>query len=277
MKESRSRKLRKSGLTLIELLLAISILAVMSVVTYLCFDIVVRTWQTGTEIAATAGQGEYVVEQLAAGLRSAYYPDTGKSDYAYGFTLADGGDSETTTDTIGWTKTGAALVGEDASFVDIPHRVTVKIQEYGTNGSDGDGLSVQAYRQALQLDDFNPETDIEFALIAPKVVGFNCRVLDKDQPVKDDLPNWVDEWKWSNSLPNKVELTLYLKPDKEGEEPIEIKRIVSIPMADFSQNPEKQDTSQSSKDQQQQQGTRRVQPGQGGVRQMQRNPTGGIR
>lgn len=274
MKKPKSRSLRKSGLTLIELLLAISILAVMSVVSYLCFDIVVRTWQTGTEIAATAGQGEYVIEQLAAGLRSAYYPDTGKSDYAYGFTLSDGGDSETSTDTIGWTKTGAALVGEDASFVDIPHRVSVRIQQYGQKGNDGDGLSVQAYRQALQLDDFNPETDIEFALIAPRAIGFNCRVLDKDQPVKDDLPNWVDEWKWSNSLPSKVELTLYLNPDKEGEEPLEIKRIVSIPMADFSQNPEQQDTSQSSKDQQQQQGVRRQQQGQGGVRRIQ--PGGGL-
>ncbi len=231
-----------SAFTLLELMLAVSILAVMTVVTFFCFDIVVNTWQSGLEVANSNNEGAYAIDQLAAGLRSAYYPNTGESDYKYGFAFIDGGDGTYTTDTIEWTKMGPALVGEDASFVEMPHRVVVRVQQYGKNGNDGDGLSVKAWRQDLQLDEFKPDEDLEFFLLAPRVVGFNCRMLDKDNPIKDEEPNWIDEWTWSNSIPSKVELTIYLKPAKEKADPIAIKRIVDIPMAAFSQNPQAKDS-----------------------------------
>lgn len=228
----------RSGLTLIELLLAVSILAIIGTFSYLCFDTVVHAWRTGVETANASGQAEYVLDQLAAALKSAYYPNTGQSTYEYGFAFQDGGDEERTSDTIEWTKTGATLVGEQSAFAEIPHRTVVRVAKVGSRRRGNEGLCVRAWRQALNPDDFEPE-QVEWLLLAPRVIGFNCRMLDLDNPIKDDQPNWVDEWSHSNALPSKVELTLYLSPpdDRKGK-PLKMQRIVSIPMAAYSQNPQ---------------------------------------
>jgi hypothetical protein len=89
----------------------------------------------------------------------------------------------------------------------------------------------------LQLEDFKPEEEVKEFILAPRVIAFNCRVLDKTQPKKDDLPNWQDEWKFSNSIPKAVEITLFMEPIKEDDDPLEIKRIVEIPMSDLSLKP----------------------------------------
>jgi len=105
------------------------------------------------------------------------------------------------------------------------------------------GLMVNAWRVDLQLDDFDPSKDVTPIALSPKVIAFNCRMLDKDQPEKDDEPNWQDEWSTSNCIPKAVEITLYMKPVKEGGDPLEVKRVVEIPMFDLSQNPRKKSSS----------------------------------
>jgi hypothetical protein len=105
---------------------------------------------------------------------------------------------------------------------------------------------VSAWRVDLQLDDFDAST-VGAVSLSPRVIGLNCRMLDKDQPEKDDEPNWQDEWDYSNCIPKAVEITLYMRPIKEDEDPLEVKRVVEIPMFDLSQNPRNKSTSSSSK------------------------------
>ena len=47
----------------------------------------------------------------------------------------------------------------------------------------------------------------------------------------DNLERYSD---FSNRLPRAVEITLFLQPVEEGEEPLEMKRVVQIPMSDAS-------------------------------------------
>lgn len=94
-------------------------------------------------------------------------------------------------------------------------------------------------RVDLQRDSSRPSDDAPMIGLSPRVVGFNCRMLDKDQPMKDEEPNWQDEWDFSNSIPKAVEITLYMQPVQEDEEPVEVKRIMEIPLFDLSQNPRK--------------------------------------
>jgi hypothetical protein len=132
---------------------------------------------------------------------------------------------------------GPALVGEECGFSESPHRVFLSVFEGDRDGKTEKGLALRAWRIDLQLEDFKPEESVKEFILAPRVIGFNCRVLDKTQPKKDDLPNWQDEWKFSNSIPKAVEITLYMEPIKEGDDPLEIKRIVEIPMSDLSLKP----------------------------------------
>ena len=234
------------GLTLIELLLAITLMAIIASVTYFSFSAATRAWRTGTEAANSLHHADYVLEQLAMGLRSAYYPDAARPSGAYGLTLTDTGDGETARDTLGWVKLGSALVGADASVAGTPHRVEVSVLDPGTSDEPGlaeGGLAVSAWRLVALPEDFDPRTSVKPMLLTTRVVGFNCRVLDPENNLQEgDAPSIEDELKWddaweddrTNRLPFAVELSLYLDSGQEREPPIEVKRVVEIPCAPLS-------------------------------------------
>ncbi len=237
------KRVIQSGFTLIEMVMAIMILSIMMLISFFCFNAVVQAWTAGIEVSDAMGQADYVMEQLVSGLRSAYFPDSGISLYEYGFQLYDNGEDEDAMDSINWVKLGSALVGEDCGFAVSPHRIGI----YVGGDEDERGLRATAWRVDLQLDEFDPVEDVQAIGLSSRVIAFNCRVLDKDQPEKDDEPNWQDEWSTSNCIPKAVELTLYMEPPEnaEDDEPIEVKRIVRIPLWDISQNPRKKDDSKS--------------------------------
>ncbi len=219
--------------------MAVMILSVMMLMSFFCFDAVVQSWTAGIEVSDAMGQADYIMEQLVSGLRSAYYPDAGAQLDEYGFQLIDRGEEENALDEISWVKLGSALVGEDCGFAESPHRIRIGVNQEDEEG----GLIASAWRVDLQLDEFDPQEDVMPITLSPRVIAFDCRVLDKDQPEKDDEPNWQSEWSSSNSIPKAVELSLYMEPPAmaEDNEPIEIKRIVRIPLWDISQHPRPKD------------------------------------
>jgi len=231
------------GFTLIEVVMATMILSIMMLMSFFCFDAVVQSWTAGIEASDAMGQADYVMEQLVSGLRSAYYPDAGTKLDDYGFQLSDNGEDADARDSISWVKLGSALVGEDCGFAESPHRISISVSDE----EETRGLLAKAWRVDLQLDDFDPSEDVLPIGLSPRVIAFNCRVLDKDQPEKDDEPNWQDEWASSNCIPKAVEISLYMEPpaNAEDQDPIEVKRIVKIPLWDISQNPRKKDDSNS--------------------------------
>ena len=238
----------RSAFTLVEIVVSISILAVMMLISFFSFDAIVRSWRAGQEMSNTMGQADYVIDQVVAGLRSAYYPALGKQDYKYGFSLISDGDDATARDSISWVKMGPALVGEECGFSESPHRVSLSVFEGDRDGAVEKGLALRAWRIDLQLEDFKPDEEVTDFILAPRVIGMNCRVLDKTKPKVDALPNWQDEWKYSNSIPKAVELTLYMEPLKENEEPLEIKRIIEMPMSELSFTPVSNDTGKQTGD-----------------------------
>ncbi len=225
---------RAAGFTLVELLLALSLLGLLTVMLFTSFYTVTRAWDAGRAAIDSTGHADYLMEQLTVALRSAYTPGVGEK---YGLIFTNEGDEGADArDAIEWTKLGASLVGEDAEFAQVPHRVRVTV----TDPEDDlpGGFTVRAWRQDLQLEEFNPEEDAAELCLSPKVVGFNCRILDPDQPrTANDELNWIDEWTKTNALPTTLELTLWMEPPEAGEEPLESRRIVDLPMGVLSQNP----------------------------------------
>ena len=234
------------GLTLIELLLAITLMAIIASVTYFSFSAATRAWRTGTETANSLHHADYVLEQLVMGLRSAYYPDVNQPAGAYGMMLTDNGDDASARDTLGWVKLGSALVGADSPVAGTPHRVEVSVLDPGTSDEPGlaeGGLSVSAWRLVALPEDFDPTTSVKPMLLTTRVVGFNCRVLNPENNLQEgDAPSIEDELTWddaweddrTNRLPFAVELSLYLDSGQEREPPIEVKRVVEIPCAPLS-------------------------------------------
>ncbi len=212
------------GFTLLELLIAMSILAVAMTVAYMTFSTVVTAWKRGTTLTDNLHHGDFVIEQLVMAVRSAYYPDAKGPSPAYGFIHEDNGDGKGgESDVISWVKLGTALVGEDCKFAGSPHRTEFLIHK----DEDESFAAVKAWRILGQAEDFDPE-DLEPIILAKKVVGFNCRVAYE---VKEGEIEWLDDWDHTNRLPSAVEVTLYVDAMDKDKELIEMKRVIGIPVA----------------------------------------------
>jgi prepilin-type N-terminal cleavage/methylation domain-containing protein len=208
------------GFTLLEVLLAVTIMSLVATVTFMTFSAASSAWQRGTTLADNLHHGDYVIHQLVLGLRSAYYPE--RIDGEYGFWHEDGGDGETADDKISWVKLGGSLIGRNSPFAETPHRVEFFLD----TDSDGDeSAAVKSWRLQGQDDDFDSD-DVEPVFLSKRVVGFNCRMaweFDDDGEI-----DWLDEWEETNRIPTVVEVSLYVEPTVEGDDPVEMKRIVGL-------------------------------------------------
>ena len=224
--------MNRKGFTLLEMLLAVAILVVVSTVTYLTFSTVAMAWKKGMKLTDGIHHADYVLDQLCMGLRSAYYPDA-TSGEQYGFWLEDNGDGEYAADRISWVKLGYSLVGRNCRFAGTPHRVEFTL---GEEDSGRTAASVRAWRILGQVEDFDPDEDIEAEFMATGMTGFNCRPMDPESDLEEQEQEveWLDEWEDTNRIPTAVELTLYMEPLAEGEPPVEISRLVMIPVAGLS-------------------------------------------
>ena len=244
----------RRGFTMIELLLAVMLVGVMTVVCMFTFNAVSHGWQISTDYMDKMQRTDFALNQVISGLRSMYYPHDGKQDERYGFTLANNGDGEDpkSSDVISWSKTGSAIVGNKSAVADTVHCVQIMVLEEG-NSDYRDEVEVtglyarQCPDVALRPKDNADDIDYSFTneemyqpvLIADGVVGFNCRVLKTAEKVKaeNDDSAFEDEFAESNSVPYKVELTFRMA-DPEGRSyrsnTAPLMRIVRIPIHEQS-------------------------------------------
>lgn len=228
-------KARTQAFTLIEILVAVTLLAAAMAIALSAYFSVSRAWQRGVTLADNLNHGDYVTEQLVNGLRCAFYPPPqsnapgGWSDF--GFWLEKSGSGATARDKLSWVKTGAALLGPDNALYRGLHRVQVSVEE------DPDGMpavAVRAWHPYANMEAFDA-SQVEPFFISGKAQGLSCRVATN---CTDTGWEWMEDWKdeATNHLPAAVEITLYLDPIDRDDPPVEIKRLVEIPLAPLSWN-----------------------------------------
>ena len=241
----------RRGFTMLEILLAIMILSIMTIISALVFQTVVHNWTLATDMADNMQRVDYITAQVAYALRSAYFPTSGQASNADGFMLLDENERNEPelSDVITWTKLGNSIVGRNSRFAHSPHRVTLFVRsEKDADEDHPAGLIAQVIgEEKFRPEDFDEddETNWDWFLLGPQVQGFNCRVLDKDEPFKNDMANWQDTWDTSNCIPRRVQLTFWMKPIDDDKDPYPIVRVLEIPLWDISQNPLKTDSTAS--------------------------------
>ncbi len=253
-----------SAFTLIELILSITLLSVITVTAYLCLSTATRSWRVGVEAADAVNHGDYIMEQILMGLRSAYYPEVNSVDSGagqYGMQLENDGDEEQARDSLMWVKLGSALVGADSEVANTPHKVVLSIVGKGESGNeelDVGGLVLKSWRMSALPEDFDPDDEnyVKPLLLMPGVIGLNFRVFNPKDNLEegklpgveeessfelDDEEKWIDDdWTgdYTNRLPYAVEATLYLEPPDDRSDPIKVQRVTTLPTA-FLSWPEK--------------------------------------
>lgn len=233
------------GLTLIEVLLSMALLGTIVTIAYMTFATAVRSWRAGNRLADHLNHADYTIEQLVMGLRSAYYADTGRVEARYGFVHEPGEAGGYPADRFSWVKLGGALVGGDPLLSGTPHRVEVFVDPptgLSQELADGltHGLGVRAWRIDAQAVDFDPDS-VEAVFLSPRILGLQCRMAESEALTAMDPGEieWLDEWDAAvtNRLPRAVELTLFIEPARPDGEPLEVRRIVQLPMAERAWNP----------------------------------------
>lgn len=240
----------RRAFTLIEILLAAVLLAILTSLTMMTFNSVTHGWQVSTDYLDKMQRTDFALNQVVSGLRSLYYPHGGEQSYDYGFYLTDNGNGEDPdrSDVIEWSKRGSAIVGTKSAAADTVHRVQLMVLEEG-NHDYIDPIEVTGlYARhcpdvTLRPKDNRDDIDFTFAndemyqpvLVADGIVGFNCRVLPTDEKVEaeHDESLFEDTWETSNAVPYKIELTFYLA-DPDGRayrsDTAPIMRIVRMPL-----------------------------------------------
>lgn len=219
---------KPAGFTLVEILISISIMALATTIATSTFFVISRAYQHGTALTENLHYGDFLMDQLVLGLRSAHHPDASMGENSpYGFWLEDGGSGPRARDRISWVKTGWALIGDQSEVARVPHRI-----EFGLE-TDRDGqtvAAVKAWRTMLEPEDFDAER-LEPMVISRRIMGFECRFATN--VVNNELV-WESDWEATNRIPPAVELTLYLEPIESGAEPIKMRRVVGLPIAPLS-------------------------------------------
>ncbi len=217
------------GFTLVEILVAITIMAMATIIAVSTFSVVGRAYRHGTALAENLHYGDFLMDQLVLALRSAYHPEAAQgSDSAYGFWLEDGGSGPHARDRISWVKTGRALVGKRFA-AGVPHRVDFGVE----NDQDGNTVAaVRSWRAELETEDFKRDA-VPPTVVSRRIRGFECRVADDIDEIRQELV-WEDQWEQTNRIPPAVELTLYLEPIEEGADPVRVRRVVGLPIAPLS-------------------------------------------
>ena len=237
---------KESGFTLLELMMAIMIMSIMTLLSFFAFDAVIQSWHAGIEMSDSMQQVDYVMNEIESGLRSAYFSATVKKDDEKGLAFVKDGEGAEAHDSLEWMKLGRAFVGKlkaqdgKTEIAEMPHRVRIYVSEGDRNSDEPAGLMAKAWSNDFRdtdKEEFDVEKDVKPILVSPRVTAMECKVL-KEPPDKDAKETkWEEEWTSSNALPYKVSVTLYLQPIKEGDDPIIVARDIEIPVWKYSQNP----------------------------------------
>ena len=229
----RGKGRSQQAFTLVELLLALALAAAALVVAFSSFNSIAKAWQRGQAMADGLNRGDYVMDQLSRGMRSAFYPPVKTRRMNYGFYLEDNGEGASARDVISWVKVGDALLAADSPMAGSTHRIQISLQK-DDDKNDSWVIVSRAWPPHVNTDLFDPES-IECLPLSRKIVGFDCRVSTN---IGDSGWEWLDTWEdaATNCLPLAVELSVYFEPPDPGEEPLRLVRLVEVPIGPHSWN-----------------------------------------
>ncbi|MBU1694785.1 MAG: type II secretion system GspH family protein [Verrucomicrobia bacterium] len=212
------RPRKGSGFTLLEVLVAVAIMAISFAIVWSTFSATVNGWQRGTKLLDQLHQGDYLMEQFVIALRSAAFFSSTRPD-KYGFRLDAHGGGEDSADVISWVTSGSAFLPPDSYLANGLHRLEVSLDR------DNEGRPAVAVRAWPHLADEEEDVEGEPWFVSTEVKGLRCRTYNAEEE------RWDHEWENTSSVPRLVEITLYLPPLEKYDEPQKLQRLVEIPIA----------------------------------------------
>jgi prepilin-type N-terminal cleavage/methylation domain-containing protein len=210
--------MNKRGFTLIEIMVAIGLMSIAVSMVWMSFSQIIRATRKAEAMMDRLHHGDFVMEQLISAFRSASFFNNTPAKFE--MWLEDETAGPVDADIVSIVTSSPAFIPPSNKLAHQLHRIFISIED---NDKGEPALAVSAYPYIVDLED--PEVDeVEPWIVTSKVIGLNCRVYN---PSDQD---WDDEWEFKNSIPQWVEITIYLKPLVEDDDPISMTRMIEIPL-----------------------------------------------
>lgn len=214
-----NRHSSRHGFTLLELLVAMIILVIAMLIAFQSFSGTVRGWKRGMEVIDGIKHGDFAMNQLAAAINSTIYFSNPRKTYA--FTFEKEAMSGLPADRISFVTSSGAFLPHNSPLVRSPHRLNVFI-----DSEDGaQALFVTATPAVPNDEEAEEEYAADPILVSRAVQGLEILIWDAENE------DWTEEWEEENSVPERIQLIVFVASDDENEDPIEFYRVVEIPVA----------------------------------------------
>jgi len=209
-----------AAFTLIEIMIAITILALIIAAIFASWTAIIRASRVGRDTAAAVQRARITIRIIEDSLGSAELFT--KNAELYGFVAENGDDA-----ILSFVARLAKSFPRSGKFGDLD----VRRLEFTLQKGVGSSARDLVLRQRPLLMDFDQEEKDDPIILAKNVRGFEMRFYDRDKkPVGDTIDDWPDEWAQTNKLPALVAVTLRMGDNASLSSAEEvITRIVNIP------------------------------------------------
>jgi len=218
------RQNSRAGITLIEILISTTIMAMCMAIVATSFTQVSKAQRSATRQQKALHQGEFVMELIGEALRSSAF--LGNATEKFGFRLEDEEDKYAA-DSISFVTSSSAFIHPGSPLKHGLHRLQISIHE------DEQALAAYAYPHLIDDSEENKDWEPDDPwVVSRRVKGLNVR------PYSFAEEAFEDEWETENTIPQFVEVTLFIEvPPKDPDdkpEVLELLRIIELPVGYFA-------------------------------------------
>lgn len=206
----------RCGFTLLEVMIAIVILAIAMTVAGQLFSSVTKAWTGARTVMDKAHHGDFVLGQLTAALRSMSFSSNAPEKYAFRIENNSVGKGE---HSISWVTDSGAFMPPGEAYGRGRHRIEVGA---GENDDGVEGLVVTIWPYLADEE----KVEKKHWFVSENIKGLSCKAYD----TKEGQAGWTDRWEYSNAIPGLIEITLYAEPSKKDADPVKFRQLIEIPL-----------------------------------------------
>ncbi len=208
----------RTGFTLVEVMLAVTILGLLVSGVYATWSAALSGWKRGTSIAASLQRQRVVMEALEDLTRSAMFYTSKPELYE-----VRSGEEYGLGDTVSFVTASDVLLPPREQGIVGLRRVTVAIRRDVQRRE-----TYLAIANTAAIEDELLAPDPTWHAVSTDVVGFKVRYRDPSDGA------WHDRWDEEELVPLALEFTVAFRPEDPTAPPLVVTRAVAMPAAAFA-------------------------------------------